>query len=294
MQQTNTGWSAFARAAGLCGVGAMVYLLVAGAAALLPTGGLGAAAVLLAAGAGQALALGLPALLLARLEGLSPGRLGLRSAPRGAVGQWLPLFLGAAMGANLLAALLRALLDRPAPTGSLPEGGAALALALAVNCLLPAVLEELLFRGVMAGLLAPFGGAAAVAGPAVLFALLHSEPGQCLTALVCGLVLGLLAQKAGSILPGMALHFVNNLLAFVSLYLNQYAPEGPALLASLALMLGGPVWGAWALYRRRGARPGWEKPLRPGRAAWQLLLCPAYDVVLLALAARLAWNWMGG
>ena len=258
----------FARAAGLCGMAAVGYLFVAALMALAAPVGLGETGGVLYAGLAQCLALLLPGVLAAKTGGLSRGNLGLRPGPKGAVRAWLPLFLGAAMAANLLAAGLRQLAGTSPEVTALPAGGAALAAACLVSCLLPALLEEWLFRGVMEGLLAPYGDGAAIVGQAVLFALLHSEPGQCLTALVCGLVLGLLARRAGSICPGAALHLVNNLLALV-------------------LAVGGPAWGLWALWHRRKRRPGWERPLRPGIAPWKLAVCPAYVVAAAALLARL-------
>ena len=63
----------------------------------------------------------------------------------------------------------------------------------------------------------------AIFGPALLFSLLHLDAIQGLTALVCGVFLGWLAERSGSILPGILLHFVNNCLAFCNLYLRLYA-----------------------------------------------------------------------
>ena len=49
---------------------------------------------------------------------------------------------------------------------------------------------------------------AAIFGPALLFGLLHLDLAQGLTAFVCGLFLGWLAERTGSVLPGMLLHFL--------------------------------------------------------------------------------------
>ena len=82
--------------------------------------------------------------------------------------------------------------------------------------LVPAVGEELLFRGLMQGYLRPWGSRAAVWGQAVLFALLHGDAPACLSALLSGLALGLCAETSGSLLPGMAFHLYNNTLALLS------------------------------------------------------------------------------
>ena len=46
-------------------------------------------------------------------------------------------------------------------------------------------------------------------GPALLFGLLHLDLAQGLTAFVCGLFLGWLTERTGSVLPGMVVHFLN-------------------------------------------------------------------------------------
>ena len=60
----------------------------------------------------------------------------------------------------------------------------------------------------------PSGSSVAIFAPALLFALLHLDLAQSITALVCGIFLGWLVERSGSILPGMLLHFINNTLRF--------------------------------------------------------------------------------
>ena len=138
----------FARAAGLCGMAAVGYLFVAALMTLAAPVGLGETGGVLYAGLAQCLALLLPGILAAKAGGLGRSSLGLRPGPKGAVRAWLPLFLGAAMAANLLAAGLRQLAGRSPEVTVMPAGGAALAAACLVSCLLPALLEEWMFRGV--------------------------------------------------------------------------------------------------------------------------------------------------
>ena len=83
-------------------------------------------------------------------------------------------------------------------------------------CLLPALAEEMVFRGMIQTLLRPFGQAAAILVTAILFAAMHST-GTMLYALVAGLALGWCALRCGSIWPGVAVHFINNTLAFCGL-----------------------------------------------------------------------------
>lgn len=95
----------------------------------------------------------------------------------------------------------------------------------------------------------PSGSSVAIFAPALLFALLHLDLAQSITALVCGIFLGWLVERSGSILPGMLLHFINNTLAFLSLYLRQYAPEQLAVVYELILLVALPLAALFLVWR---------------------------------------------
>lgn len=197
----------------------------------------------------------------------------------------LPVFLGLANTANLAGALLSNLLGIENTSSILPSGGTELFLQFLVLCVMPAIVEELFFRGALQGLLRPCGSEVAIFGPALLFALLHLDPIQGLTALVCGVFLGWLAERSGSILPGMLLHFVNNCLAFLSLYLRFYAPNNLSFGVELFLLLFFPLFGIWLVYHARGQGFRFAAGLRPGVDVLDVFSSPAYSVTVLFLLA---------
>lgn len=195
----------------------------------------------------------------------------------------LPVFLGAANAANLAGALLAGLLGAESTGTRLPSGGPELFLQFMALCVLPAVTEELFFRGALQGLLRPCGSAAAIFGPALLFSLLHLDAIQGLTALVCGVFLGWLAERSGSILPGMLLHFVNNCLAFCNLYLRLYAPGDVSFAFELFVLLFFPLFSLWLLYHARKQGFHFSAGLRPGVDVLGVFTSPAYTVTVLFL-----------
>ena len=195
----------------------------------------------------------------------------------------LPVFLGAANAANLAGALLAGLLGAESASARLPSGGPELFLQFIALCVLPAVTEELFFRGALQGLLRPCGSAAAIFGPALLFSLLHLDAIQGLTALVCGVFLGWLAERSGSILPGMLLHFVNNCLAFCNLYLRLYAPGDVSFAFELFVLLFFPLFSLWLLYHARKQGFHFSAGLRPGVDVLGVFTSPAYTVTVLFL-----------
>lgn len=84
--------------------------------------------------------------------------------------------------------------------------------------LLPAIWEELAFRGLIQGALAKLlRPTEAVVVTALIFAIIHRMPLSFPYLALLGLLLGLLRQRSGSLLPGMLVHLVNNTAAMFHL-----------------------------------------------------------------------------
>lgn len=128
------------------------------------------------------------------------------------------------------------------------DGPMDLVINLLVMAAIPALGEELLFRGVIQGTLLRSTGKVhlAVWITALGFALLHSEPFNLLPLLFLGGILGYLRVYSGSLWPAVAGHFINNAALLVALYMGWENREALATnefpgweyaLASLALGL---------------------------------------------------------
>lgn len=81
--------------------------------------------------------------------------------------------------------------------------------------LLPAVFEEVIFRGLLLKGMRAFGVVGAILINGALFALYHQNPAQTLYQFCCGAAFALVAIRSGSILPTMLSHFINNALILV-------------------------------------------------------------------------------
>ena len=77
----------------------------------------------------------------------------------------------------------------------------------------PAFVEEFLFRGLILSNLLPYGRTTAVFASALLFGVMHQNVEQLFYATVAGLVLGFIYVKTESIWTCVLLHFVNNFLS---------------------------------------------------------------------------------
>lgn len=88
---------------------------------------------------------------------------------------------------------------------------------LFVLALIPAICEELIFRGVVYNGFLQYGKVKAIIFSALLFALVHGNIEQTLYPILFGLVLALIVSKTKSVIPAIVVHFVNN---FVVLFIN--------------------------------------------------------------------------
>lgn len=290
-------------AAGGCAVASLVYLLARGLLTLLVSAlmglahpGASLAKPLGFSGVSTALfqlLIGLGAIVLTLVFLLKVTRLKTKDLRIMLPAPWspgfcLPVFLGVANLANLAGALINRLTGSPATSEMLPSGGPELLMQFLALCVMPAIAEELLFRGAFQGLMRPCGSAAAIFAPALLFGVLHLDLAQGLTAFACGVFLGWLAERSGSILPGMLLHLVNNALAFLTIYLRYYAPAEVSFGVELFILLFFPAFGAWMICNARRQGFSFSEGLRPGVDVLTVFTSPVYCATVLFLVAYAA------
>ena len=89
----------------------------------------------------------------------------------------------------------------------------------------PAFVEEFLFRGLVLSNLLPYGRTTAIFASALLFGVMHQNVEQLLYATVAGLVLGFLYVKTKSIWICILLHFVNNFISVLQTVLSKRLSE---------------------------------------------------------------------
>lgn len=295
MKQLKKNTSAMNLAGALCALAAVLYLFfrnlfktmadlalnaaVSGASLQNPAGISQTAATFLRMGI-SALALAAPFLLL-RVLALPKGQLAVKRASKLLWSKLFLLFWCFVVAGNLLAGFLGRLEQDLAPRVQLPAGAGQLILVWLAVCLLPAVGEELLFRGLLQGWLVPYGPLTAIVGQAVLFALLHGRASACVSALFGGLAFGLCAYYSQSVYPGMVFHLYNNTLAFSGQYTQQFS--GNFSLVYYALLFGGPLVAilSWLSARAKGEQT--KLAAIPRQGFW-LAKCPGWltGVVLLA------------
>ncbi len=182
----------------------------------------------------------------------------------------------AALG-GLWARLIEALGGHVTADMTLPVSVGDALLQLAVYALLPAVCEELLFRGGVMSAWERRGRRRALIVQAALFALFHESAQGFPVQLAMGLVLGLIVMDGGSVYAGMLFHGLYNALTLIWSWMLQgeYA-HFYAIPDSTAAQLGLAAAGALALMAvlcrlRRGGSSG-EAPREEMDAGTGILL----------------------
>lgn len=169
------------------------------------------------------------------------------------------------------------------------------ALNLVVMAVLPALLEELVFRGCLLRLLRVYGDGTAVVVSAVLFGLMHGNLRQVPFAIIVGLVLGWLYVVTENIWMPILVHFLNNAIAVTTEYLSFSLTEEEASWMSVTLIFRLVAVGVVAVallllfYRHRlklkksdSGLSSWDR-IRSLASSWTLMGSTALFILLLLM-----------
>lgn len=115
--------------------------------------------------------------------------------------------------------------DYSVTKGETPQGVFGFLLVVISTVIVPGILEEFAFRGIVLGLLRPFGDAFAIIASSAVFGILHGNFEQMPFAFLVGLVLGFIRVKSGSVAVPMAVHAANNLISVVLTSLKGFPVE---------------------------------------------------------------------
>ena len=117
------------------------------------------------------------------------------------------------------------------PSMPLTDDPLVLVLYGVVIVLIPPLVEELLFRGMVLQSLRRFGDGFAVLASALMFGLYHANFAQSVFAIICGLAMGFVVIRTGSLLPSILIHMLNNAISLcLELTQRYYGTETAGIL----------------------------------------------------------------
>ncbi len=193
-----------------------------------PNFGMNQTVYLLVYGVVYTLAMGVPAILIAQARRCRFNPFGQTEAVKPS-DAFFGLFgsLGVCMAGNLVSSIVVSFfmqfgVERPQTPPALEPTSDTLLLNILVVAVLPALLEEMLFRGYVLRLLRPYGDGLAVVVSALLFGLMHGNIAQVPFAIVVGMSFGWLYVSTNNIWLPIVAHFLNNALSICTSYLSEY------------------------------------------------------------------------
>ncbi len=204
--------------------------------------------------------------------------------------------MGGCIAANYIATYVSYFLEeqgwsRPMSPQLLENTPESLLLNLLAIAVLPALLEEMVFRGYVLRAFRPYGDWFAVMISALLFSLMHGNILQIPFALLVGILLGWLYVMTENIWIPVAVHFANNAMSVLLEYFSfGMLAETQSLYVSMVFLVIGVV-GAVSLLILfvRGSDLFRSLPRRSMLTVWQrlgvLATSPLFVVAVLAFVA---------
>jgi len=111
---------------------------------------------------------------------------------------------------------------------------------------LPAVIEELVFRGIILHNLKKYGAVVAVLASALCFSLFHMNPAQLVYQFILGIVFAIVVLKTGNLVLAMLLHFLNNFFVITYTFITgsdrlAFSWDATTIIATILLAFLGAV-----------------------------------------------------
>lgn len=152
-----------------------------------------------------------------------------------------------------------------------------LSFALIVFAVVPAIVEEFAFRGIVLGAFKKFGDVPAILASAFLFSLIHGNFVQIPFAFLMGICLGIVVVITKSIWTAVLIHFINNSISVLADYCSA------AIIGTILIILVIASIASFAILVRKSAFEFQDVPscFSKGQRTIKLLLSPTIIVVIL-------------
>lgn len=110
--------------------------------------------------------------------------------------------------------------------------------AFIVIAIIPAVMEELMFRGLLLNCCKNgMGSIRAIFVTGFCFSLFHASPEQTVYQFIAGCAFAFIAIRSGSILPSVLMHFINNALIVIFNACNLFDEAGNLIMSDVAFII---------------------------------------------------------
>ncbi len=178
-------------------------------------------------------------------------------------------------------------------SGPNPETVAGIILMYISNAILPAILEEWAFRGVICKNLLPYGKKGAILISSLLFGFMHINPSTIIFTTVIGIMLAICYEYTGSLAIPMVIHFLNNAIATtITLFVDENGTVSLIAIIPVLLIFTLIGFGIYAIvhYNKHGIAQKSVSLIKPDVYGYKLPLakyiyCTIFNVGIMPLIA---------
>lgn len=156
---------------------------------------------------------------------------------------------------------------------------------------LPAFLEEIVFRGLLLGVLRRFGDGYAILFSSLLFSLFHGNLSQAIFTFIVGLILGYIMVRSNNIIIPMIVHFMNNafsvLIGILSHAIADFSAINPYIFLSIYLL--GAISLFYLIFLQKGSYIKLPKrfSIPFSRRAFMTLISPGFAIAIIFSLAEI-------
>lgn len=129
------------------------------------------------------------------------------------------------------------------------------ALTILFVCVMPALFEEVAFRGIIAGSLKSTGYCFALITSGVVFAFFHMSPAQTIYQFIVGVIYVYIILNGGSLILTISMHFINNFYIVLNYYFWGFALTGTVKIIVLIVAIISLVVGIVLFYKKQENNP---------------------------------------
>ena len=122
-----------------------------------------------------------------------------------------------------------------ADLGIQANGALEIILCFVLYAILPALLEEWAFRGILCKNLLPYGKGGAIIISSIIFGIAHVDPPRIIFATAFGMILAVCYEYTGSLKIPMLIHFINNAISVTA---SLFPEDSPLMILISQVILG--------------------------------------------------------
>lgn len=130
-------------------------------------------------------------------------------------------------------------IEIPSPDFSIPQSNIFFILFISYTCIIAPIFEEIIFRGYILNNMCKYGNIIGIVMTSIFFSMFHFNLVQFINPVFMGIVLSFIALRSKSIIPSIAVHMFNNMIAMATTVVSSNCSNNVVLMWTSIYYIGG-------------------------------------------------------